>query len=589
MRVENVNYASNISFTANSSKSLFKRFTSMFSRKKDSAKAFEAVAASTSAAAIAGIEIKKKEYIEPKIIIKERQKTLDEIIPDLPEISDEEYRKLEKKVRSDENYEKMFWGYMYTNPYETMGKRETQLSYKILKIEELLANRNVKNYAKRMMFSSFYHLNDKQAKVINYILDNPKLYNDEDLLTDAWHAMQFIGKSNVNYVLKLLSDDRLRNTYLKCGSEELLKSRTSGKPNEVLTAMNNMVDKFLSNKNLYENKNLQDEIFHITYRTDNNQDYVRKSKLLDKYLGNENLINSHVSDCIGDMLLCVENDMQYELAQKILDTPKLYKNKALFGSSRDKGENIRWVLCNAKTPEKSKSMNEMLDLFLSEEKLYKNQNMNASLARILATTDECSLNYRKMLLQKYLTNEDLQNSSASYRLGYFFANTSWNREFKIVDKIFSEVRLYKNDELTKAVPKYLLDLKGDEDADFILKLLDKDEILKDNAILRSISDLQWLINFGTDDAKELKLKLLNKILDNKDLCSDKSFMLGLSSLIGDLNYDGQYEIAEKVLDNPKYYNNKTIRNKLSEWMSKMDGIGSPNMEIYKSLKILLDK
>ena len=261
----------------------------------------------------------------------------------------------------------------------------------------------------------------------------------------------------------------------------------------------------------------------------------------------------------------------------------------MFGSSRDKGENIRWVLCNAKTPEKSKSMNEMLDLFLSEEKLYKNQNMNASLARILATTDECSLNYRKMLLQKYLTNEDLQNSSASYRLGYFFANTSWNREFKIVDKIFSEERLYKNDELTKAVPKYLLDLKGDEDADFILKLLDKDEILKDNAILRSISDLQWLINFGTDDAKELKLKLLNKILDNKDLCSDKSFMLGLSSLIGDLNYDEQYEIAEKVLDNPKYYNSKTIRNKLSEWMSKMDGIGSPNMEIYKSLKILLDK
>ena len=66
-------------------------------------------------------------------------------------------------------------------------------------------------------------------------------------------------------------------------------------------------------------------------------------------------------------------------------------------------------------------------------------------------------------------------------------------------------------------------------------------------------------------------------------------MLGLSSLIGDLNYDEQYEIAEKVLDNPKYYNSKTIRNKLSEWMSKMDGIGSPNMEIYKSLKILLNK
>ena len=97
-----------------------------FLEKKDSAKAFEAIAASTSADAIAGIEIKKKEYIEPKIIIKARQKTLDEIIPDLPEISDEEYRKLEKNVRSDENYDKMFWGYMYTNPYETMGKRETQ-------------------------------------------------------------------------------------------------------------------------------------------------------------------------------------------------------------------------------------------------------------------------------------------------------------------------------------------------------------------------------------------------------------------------------------------------------------------------------
>ena len=179
-------------------------------------------------------------------------------------------------------------------------------------------------------------------------------------------------KIECEFVLKLLSDDRLRNTYLECGSEELLKIRTSKNPEEALAARENFVDKFLSNPNLYENKNLQDEMSHITYRTDNNEDYARRSKLLDKYLSNEKLINSHVSDCIGDMLLCVENDMQYELAQKILDTPKLYKNKALFGSSQDNGENIRWVLCNAKTPEKSKSMNEMLDLFMSEEKLYKN-------------------------------------------------------------------------------------------------------------------------------------------------------------------------------------------------------------------------
>lgn len=60
MRVENVNYTSNTSFTANCNKSLFKRFTSMFSKQKDSAKAFEAVAASTSAAAIAGLEINKR-------------------------------------------------------------------------------------------------------------------------------------------------------------------------------------------------------------------------------------------------------------------------------------------------------------------------------------------------------------------------------------------------------------------------------------------------------------------------------------------------------------------------------------------------
>lgn len=591
MRVEKIS-TNQPKFEGKNYRSIFNRFTNLFTKQKNE-QAFVTTATASAAAAIATIEINKKEYEAPKLINKTiaevKQDTLNEIIPNLPEISDEEYKDLKTKICADEKIHYIIHS-MNLNPKDDIGKAETQLIAKILSNKDLLESKPVRKYAQNVIFSPPMRLKPERAKVINFVFDNERLYNDEKMMYDVLQAIPFVDSSNVNFVLKLLSDKRFSDTYFRCGSEILFANRLSDNPQKSAQIKNSVIDKFLSDEKLYNNKNVCSEISRIVYFAKNDKDLEHISKLFDKYLNSPELMNQkHIKLNIGNIVGCVKSDIEFDLANRILETPELYKNKYLFHSEDGFGSNIGRILDAVKNPEKAKYINEFLDVYLSDEKLYTNENLNKGLSYVLATMDKNNLEFRKSLMTKFVNNPDLQQSFIVKRLGILINCNDSKMDYELTDKILNDARLYNNDLVMDKIGDILIGLKRPEDADFVSKFLDKEEIISDKKIIDSLPDIEWLMNFGTDKTYKLKSKVLEKILNDEKLYANKNVMYELPNIIKNIRFDEQLEIANIVLNSENLFNNNEILANLSIWLEKIDGYSEPNLKFYDELKSRLTK
>lgn len=591
MRVEKISI-NQPNFEAKNYKSVFKRFTNLFSKSK-SEQAFTTTATAAAATAIATIEMSKKKYEAPnltnKTIADVKQDALNEIIPNLPEISDEEYKELKAKICADEKNHYIMHN-IKLNPKDDIGKAETQLVAKILDNKDLLESKPVRKYAQNIIFSPPMRLKPERAKVINFVLDNERLYNNEKMMYDVLQAIPYVDNLNVNFVLKLLSDERFSNTYLKCGSEILFANRLSDNSQKSAQIKNSVIDKFLSDEKLYNNENVCTEISRIVYFAKNDKDLEYINKLFDKYLNSPELMSQkHVRRNIGNIVGCVNSDLEFDLANRILETPELYQNKYLFNSEDGFGSNIGRILGAAENPEKAKYTNEFLDAYLSDEKLYTNENLNKGLSYVLATLNKDNFEFRKSIMTKYINNPNLQQPSIAKRLGILINCSDSKTENELIDKILKDSRLYSNDIVMDRVGDILIGLKRPNDADFISKFLDKDEIISDKKIIDSLPDIEWLMNFGTDDTYKRKSKVLEKVLNDEKLYTNKNVMYELPNIIKNIRFNEQLEIANAVLNNENLLNNTEVVNNLPKWLERMDGYTEPNMKFYYELKSKLTK
>ena len=107
MHTEQVN-SNQQTYQPTKSKSIFKRIKNFFNNTNkttkstpNTEKSFDTLAQSTASNAIATIEISKKKYEYPPIVIKEvsdmPRQSLDKIMPDAPSLSEEEYKNLKKR------------------------------------------------------------------------------------------------------------------------------------------------------------------------------------------------------------------------------------------------------------------------------------------------------------------------------------------------------------------------------------------------------------------------------------------------------------------------------------------------------------
>ena len=600
MRIEKIS-TNQPNFEGKSYKSIFNRFTNVFA-KSSSAKAekveniFQALAGASTAIALAAIAINKKqeedkeaqvkEEISAKEEIKQPEKTLDEIFPDLPEVSEPKLQALERKIRYDERSR-----YVVGERKLAGKKREIQLVNKLLDDDKLINNPTLRKNMSQLIFSRYGRdLTTKQAKVIDYIMSNPRLYNNENLVNNAKEALHYIDESNVNSVLRILSDKRFDKTYFYAYADILDSNICSDNPKYTARIREEVVDKFLSDERLYNNANICSEISRIAYFTKDNERLGYVNGLFDKYLNTPDVFNNkHIKHSIAGIVESVDNKRKFDLANRFLDTPELYRNRFLLNGEGMYNSGITSAIRSIKTPEDAHNINEFLDLYLSNGKFYKNGNLNGALGYILETTDNDNLKFRKSLLRKYLNNPEIQNSEVANNLGLLLGYSKNEMGYKLVDQVFSDERLYNNKAVVTKLPDILKQSERSEDINYISKMLDKDEIISDKKLIDNITKLEWFMSFSNKNTYQLRSDLLDKVLSEKRLYSNKEVMYRLPQIIENMGFYEQYEIAETVLNYENLFNDKAVLANLPTWLEKIDGYSEPNMKFYDELKSKLTK
>ena len=408
-------------------------------------------------------------------------------------------------------------------------------------------------------------------------------------MQNAKRALPNIDETNINFVLRVLSDERLRNTeFFSCAS--LLEiSKDSAKPQEVIDAANAVVDKFLSSEALYNNKNLCRWLAHIASGAKNSEGAERINSIFDRYANSKDLQNQeHISNKIGNIALVADNE-NYSLAKRVLDDQILYKNKYLFDGPRTFSTNqIIDVLGHADTLSKAQCMNKLLDVYLSDEKLYTNENLNKALSRILERTDEKNISYRTRIMQRYSNNKALQNAAIAEKIGDIILDTNDDLRYLVTDKVLKDKRLYNNKIILEKIPYIVARIGKPEDVEYINKLLDVDTIINDEEIVNDIPLLESRMKFSSDKAYNKRLKILNMILDSKELHTNKALLSELPEIINGVRYAEQVEIAKIVLSDSKYYNNPQIIEKLPQWIKRIDGMYQVNKPFYREIKTKLE-
>lgn len=598
MRVEKIS-TNQPNFEGKNYKSIFNRFTNMFSKTSDAQvekikQTFVALAGASSAIALATIAINKKqeeEKAEPQIKeeIKQPKKTLDEIFPDLPEVSEPKLQALERKIRYDERSRYIINEKAIGNR-SLLGKREVQLVNKLLDDDKLINNPKLRrNMAALILSRRGRDMSTKQAKVIDYIMSNPRLYNNENLVKNAKEALPYVDESNINSVLRVLSDERFDKTYFYAYADILDTNACSDNPKYTARIREEVVDKFLSDERLYNNANICNEIFHIAYFTKDNERLGYVNSLFDKYLNTPDVFNNkHIKHNIAGIVESVDDKRKFDLANRFFDTPELYRNRFLLDGKGMYSSGITSAIHSIKTPEKSHNINEFLDLYLSNGKFYKNDNLNGALGYILKTTDSDNLKFRKSLLRKYLNNPEIQNSEVANNLGLLLGYSKDEKGYKLVDQVFNDERLYNNKAVVTKLPEILQKSEGSEDINYISKMLDKDEIISDKKLIDNITKLEWFMSFSNKNVSQLRSDLLDKVLSEKRLYSNKDVMYLLPQIIENMGFYEQYEIAETVLNFENLFNDKAVLGNLPSWLNKMDGFKEPNMKVYYETKTKLD-
>lgn len=603
MRIEKIS-TNQPNFEGKNYKSIFNRFTNVFA-KSSSAKAekveniFQALAGASTAIALAAIAINKKqeedkeaqvkEEISAKEEIKQPEKTLDEIFPDLPEVSEPKLQALERKIRYDERSRYIINEKAIGNR-SLLGKREVQLVNKLLDDDKLINDPKLRrNMAALILSRRGRDMSTKQAKVIDYIMSNPRLYNNENLVNNAKEALPYVDESNINSVLRVLSDERFDKTYFYAYAAILDTNACSDNPKYTARIREEVVDKFLSDERLYNNANICNEISRIAYFTKDNERLGYMNSLFDKYLNTPDVFNNkHIKHNIANIVESVNDKRKFDLANRFFDIPELYRNRFLLNGEGMYSSGITSAIHSIKTPEDAHNINEFLDLYLSNGKFYKNGNLNGALGYILETTDNDNLKFRKSLLRKYLNNPEIQNSEVANNLGLLLGYSKNEKGYKLVDQVFSDERLYNNKAVVTKLPEILQKSEGSEDINYISKMLDKDEIISDKKLIDNITKLEWFMSFSNKNVYQLKSDLLDKVLSEKRLYSNKDVMYLLPQIIENMGFYEQYEIAETVLNFENLFNDKAVLGNLPSWLNRMDGFREPNMKVYCETKTKLD-
>lgn len=238
---------------------------------------------------------------------------------------------------------------------------------------------------------------------------------------------------------RVLADEKLVNSeVIKAVAPLLYLSRES----EGLK----LIDKILSNEKIYNNRNLIYGIATGFYKTKSSKKFVNASmSILEKYTNNENLYNNenlkkHIGDFVGKM----DSKNKFQFIEQILSEKSLIDNEDLLTS-------IEKILISIDTDEKLKYKNLVLDKYLSNSKLQKNENINKELPNWLHVVNN---EYQNNIVNKILSDEKIyKNTNLIQNSSPLLGCILDENQYDIADMILSNEKIYNNEYFIKS-PDY---------------------------------------------------------------------------------------------------------------------------------------
>ena len=304
-----------------------------------------------------------------------------------------------------------------------------------------------------------------------------------------------------------------------------------------------IIEKYLSDSNLYKNKNVQDSICNII----NSVDSVEKYKVADIYLSNPNLYeNDNLKNNIYRLLDEIDSEEKIIVAEKLFSEPLLYENYFI-------SMNFPSIFNNIKSEEIANFKVKIIDEFLSDSDFVKNY--PSLFARILScVSSEEQLKVAKKINSNALLYKN-QNINYHYKslVKYIKTEESANEKIKIMDKYISEDKLNQNEWIQNNIAQVILPVESTQQFKIANIFLSNPEFYNDKHIQNNIYQIIY------DVKSDKQFKIADKFFSDSNLYKNEWVREHLNYLIRIIDCEEEYKLIDTILSEPFFYDNPQLQ------------------------------
>ncbi len=337
-----------------------------------------------------------------------------------------------------------------------------------------------------------------------------------------------------------------------------------------------IANKIFFDEKLYNNALIINGVSNILWASQTPETAQAKSDFLDRIFsekrlyGNEKFINK-LEHTFFNPQKHKETQAKFDIIGKILSDKRLYGNEEFMNNA---GDIVRYT----QTPEQAKVKSDIIDKLLSEKGFQDNIRFMDFLCGIPEITNTPE---QYELANKIFSEEKLYNNENFLDIVIRIIDSVKTKEeaeakFNISNKIYSDKRLYNNKSIKNYAEYIIRDVKTPEQAqaksDIIDRILSVERLYNNENIKNKIG----VIISETNNQEQVKIKsdIIDSLLsDEKELYKNENVMQHAGDIIYSVNNPEQYKLAEKILLSEELHNNKTVMNKAGYIISNVNNTG----------------
>lgn len=347
---------------------------------------------------------------------------------------------------------------------------------------------------------------------------------------------------------------------------------------ENLSYKSGILQKIVSNKLLYENDGIRNNIQKILNNINSDEEYEAKSELLDKYAGDEKWNNNEtVKNIIGEITSGVfkENGQKGTIA--IINKYLSDKN---WQNCKKIKEKLAFVAFNCNTKEEASAKIKVADKILSNKILSENEGIKNNIVIILQYCNSAqNADVKTKIADIYSLNPKLYENENLNKLIWSILHTvctksGYNIKSKLFDKYLSDEKWYKNDLINNVIGNMLNKVtnEGEEEAIEIIcdKYLSNNELSENKYINENIENT--LKNAMLSKKKAgIIVKLIERYFCNGNIDiyarEDIENIFHLMSFVSeDVEHDKRLRLFDKYVGNEILFKNENLRSNMYDLM-----------------------